>query len=128
MSGSFRSIHDGTPKTMSAYSHVFVQNHSFTTIISIRGSVFMITSYAHFEFPRIEFPFTHHAVFVGVGMWVSPVNVFVPTLSGRSPCLWECAAPAVVYERTVARAFGSSCRLNGSSRYHCAAPLNTSSR
>src|SRR3989304_9964200 len=83
-SGSFRSFQAGTPKTTSAYSHVFVQNQSFTTIISIRGSVFTITSYAHFEFPRIEFPFTHPAVFVGVGMWVGPVNVFVPTLSGRS--------------------------------------------
>src|SRR3989344_6799533 len=74
MSGCFRSIHDGTPKIMSAYSHVAVQNQSLTIIISILGIVLIITSYAHLLFPNMELPFTHQAVLVGVEMWLDPVN------------------------------------------------------
>ncbi len=54
-------------------------------IISIFGRVLTMTSWAHLELPRMELPFTHQAVFVGVGMWVEPVKRLPFTLRGRSP-------------------------------------------
>ncbi len=85
MSGSFLSIHEGTPKTTSAYSQVAVQNQSLTTIISILGRVLATTSWAHLAFPRMELPLTHQADLVGVDMWLRPVKRVPLTRSGLSP-------------------------------------------
>ncbi|MDR5683159.1 MAG: hypothetical protein QN163_03930 [Armatimonadota bacterium] len=83
-SGSLRSAQLSTANTTSAYSQVAVQNQSATTSISILGRVFTMTLWAHLALPKMELERTHMADLVGVGMWVFPVNCFVPNRRGRS--------------------------------------------
>src|ERR1041385_3198584 len=77
----------GRPK--SEYSTLAVICVSIVTISSTFGLTFLIMPYAHLAL-LIRLTFVVKIAFVGVGMWVLPVNTLRPslgvlTMRGRSP-------------------------------------------